>query len=338
MDKSLKRMLAYLGIGLLLLLVLTVINQVYQISVTASTIHPAFGQIVTILLTAVFLVLFLVPLFGFLRLRKPLVMPDESDATAYAAYLAEVKQRLRGNRILEAEGFSFDESKELRSQIEDALAVLDKESIKVMNETSSQVFLTTAISQNGVLDGLFVLFNLSRIVWTISHIYNQRPSLREIFYLYTNVAVTVLMAREIEDLILVEEQLEPLIDSLIGSTVSQMVPGATAVTNLIVSSVIEGAINAFLTLRVAAMAKRYSVSLTKVDRRLVKRYAALEAIGLFRTIVQQNSVTVVKAFALASKRATIDRTVDRVRTGASRTGELLKNWFRRPGDGGPGEE
>lgn len=338
MDKSLKRMLAYLGIGLLLLLILTVINQVYQISVTASTIHPAFGQIVTILLSAVFLVLFLVPLFGFLRLRKPLVMPDESDAAAYAAYLSEVKQRLRGNRILEAEGFAFDESKELRSQIEDALAVLDKESLKVMNETSSQVFLTTAISQNGVLDGLFVLFNLSRIVWTISNIYNQRPSLREIFYLYTNVAVTVLMAREIEDLILVEEQLEPLIDSLIGSTISQMVPGATAVTNLIVSSVIEGAINAFLTLRVAAMAKRYSVSLTKVDRRLVKRYAALEAIGLFRTIVQQNSVTVVKAFALASKRATIDRTVDRVRTGASRTGELLKNWFRRPGDGGPGEE
>ena len=70
MDKSLKRMLAYLGIGLLLLLILTVINQVYQISVTASTIHPAFGQIVTILLSAVFLVLFLVPLFGFLRLRN----------------------------------------------------------------------------------------------------------------------------------------------------------------------------------------------------------------------------------------------------------------------------
>jgi hypothetical protein len=36
-------------------------------------------------------------------------------------------------------------------------------------------WFTTAISQNGVLDGFFVLASLSRIVWRISHIYNQKP-------------------------------------------------------------------------------------------------------------------------------------------------------------------
>ena len=216
-----------------------------------------------------------------------------------------------------------------RSQLDEALLVLDKESLKILNETSSQVFITTAISQNGVLDGFFVLTSLSRIVWRISHIYNQRPTVNEIVYLYSNVAVTVMMAREIEDLILIDEQLEPLIDSLIGESLSTLVPGATAVASIIMNSVIEGSINAFLTLRVGAMAKRYSSAVTKADRRIVKRYATLEACSLFRTIVQQNSVTVVKAFAMASKRATIDRTFGKIKAGANKTSAIVKTLFKK---------
>lgn len=44
MEKTLKRTLLWFGAGLLLLLVVTVINQVYQISVTSSAIRlPRFS-------------------------------------------------------------------------------------------------------------------------------------------------------------------------------------------------------------------------------------------------------------------------------------------------------
>lgn len=329
MEKTLKRTLLWFGAGLLLLLVVTVINQVYQISVTSSAIHPTFGRVVTIIVSLAFLVVFLVPIFGFVKLRKPLELPEETEGAAYEAYLSTLKTRMVKNKYLKEAGFVFDESKDLVSQLDEALLVLDKESLKILNETSSQVFITTAISQNGVLDGFFVLTSLSRIVWRISHIYNQRPTVNEIVYLYSNVAVTVMMAREIEDLILIDEQLEPLIDSLIGESLSTLVPGATAVASIIMNSVIEGSINAFLTLRVGAMAKRYSSAVTKADRRIVKRYATLEACSLFRTIVQQNSVTVVKAFAMASKRATIDRTFGKIKAGANKTSAIVKTLFKK---------
>ncbi|HAE43914.1 MAG TPA: hypothetical protein DCG34_13525, partial [Clostridiales bacterium] len=82
MDKTLKRTLAWTGIGLLILLLLIVVNQITQVSMAASTIHPAFGRLVTILLAMFFTVIFLVPLFGFLKLRKPLELPDETNTEA----------------------------------------------------------------------------------------------------------------------------------------------------------------------------------------------------------------------------------------------------------------
>jgi hypothetical protein len=329
MDKTIKRTLAWTGIAFLLLLALIVINQLTQISMTANTINPTFGKIVTIALTIIFSVVFLVPIAGFLQLKKPLELPEAEDEKAYEAYLLILKKRFSKNKYLKEVGFEFDNDKELTIQIEEALSVLNKETVEIINEASSTVFITTAISQNGVLDGFFVLSNLSRMVWKISHIYNQRPNIREVFYLYANVAATVLMAREIEDLAILDEQLEPVINSLIGGTLSAFVPGATAITNLVVNSVLEGSANAFLTLRVGAMARKYSAATVKVDKRIIRRSATLEACGLLRVIVQQNSVSVVKAFASASKKATLDRTVDKIIEGANRTGSFVKDIFKK---------
>jgi len=225
--------------------------------------------------------------------------------------------------------FEFQEELLILEQVEKAHEQLDLETVKVIKEASSTVFLTTAISQNGVLDAFFVLSSLSRMVWKISHTYNQRPTFKEILYLYANVAATVLMAREIEDIALMDEQLQPVVNSLIGGTLGNLVPGVTAITNLIVNSVIQGSANAFLTLRVGIIAKKYSASLTKVDKRLIRRSATLEACTLLGVIVQQNSVSIVKAFASASKKATIDKTVDRIRDSANKTGTFVKDIFHK---------
>jgi len=328
-DRSIKKTIAWLFAGFLLLLLLIIVNQITQISIASTVLHPTFGRIVTISLSAVFAVIFLAPVVGFMKLRKPFELPDETDEAACSEYLQKLKTRLSDNKYLSEAGYVFDESKELKPQIEEALEILNRETVKVMNEASSQVFLTTAVSQNGMLDGFFVLVSLSRLVWRISHIFNQRPNAREIYYLYANVAATVLMAREIEDLALLDEQLEPVINSLIGGTLSTMVPGATAFANLVINSVIQGSANAFLTLRVGAMARRYSAAVTKVDKRMLKRSATIEACSLLRSIVQQNSVSIVKAFAVASKRATIDRTVDKLKEGASRTENFWKDVFKK---------
>jgi hypothetical protein len=148
------------------------------------------------------------------------------------------------------------------------------------------------------------------------------------------------MAREIEDLAILDEQLQPVVNSLIGGTIGTLVPGAAAVSNLIVSSVIEGSANALLALRVGVIAKRYMTRLEKEDKRLLRRSATLEACKLLGSVVQLNSVNIVKSFVKASKRATIDKTIDGIKsgadktidgikTGAGRTGNFVKDIFKR---------
>lgn len=333
MKQSVKHILMISAGGVSVFLLLVMVNQLGQLYGTLQGIHPLLAGVVTLLAAVLMSGIFFLPVFGYISLKKPLTIPQEDDGEAWQRYLGLLKGRLEKNRCLREADFQWNREADDGEEVGRALQQLDARAEKEILEAASTVFLTTAISQNGVLDGVFVLTSLSRLVWRISHLYNQRPGLREIIWLYGNVAATVLMAREIEDLALLDEQLEPVISSLIGGTLGSLVPGTTAVVNLMVNSVIEGSVNAFLTLRVGVMARRYSQPLTRPDRRQVRRLAVLEACGLLGGVVRRNSVEVVRAFAAASKRATVDRTVDTIRDGAQKTGTLMKNLFRKPRDG-----
>lgn len=329
MEKTIKRTLFFGALGLWLLVLLIVINQISQLALVTSAIHPGFSRVVTLLLSLFFLMLFLWPVLGFWRLRKPLDLPEPGDEAGYQTYLNKLRARLIGNGALQDQEGLFQEDQPLEAQVEGALSILDQEANRIIFEGASTVFVTTAVSQNGMLDGVFVLTSLSKMVWKISRLYNQRPSLHETLSLYANVAATVLMARELEDLALLDEQLEPVIDALIGGTISTMIPGASVVANLLVDSVLEGSANAFLTLRVGAMTRQYCGATTKLERRKIKRLATIEACRLLGQVVQQNAVSIVKAFASASKKATVDRTFEKIKDGAHKTGDFVKDLFKR---------
>ncbi len=329
MDKGLKRLLLWVGAGVLVLLLLAIVSQLARVHAALWGIHPLLARGVTGLLGVVSAGVLVVPVLGIIHLRKPLDVPDEKDVQAYEEFLRELYKRLSRNRHLQEQGFVFRQEEDLKEQIEAALELLNRRAEGIIHEAASTVFITTAVSQNGVLDGFFVLAGLSRLVWRISHLYDQKPRAADIVHLYANVAVTVLMAREIEDLALLDEQLEPVISSLMGGTLSTLVPGTTAVANLLINSVIEGSANAFLTLRVGAMARRYSAAVTKVDRRVLRRSATLEACSLLGRVVSQNASAIVRAFASASKKATVDWTVGTFRGGARRTRYIIKEIFQR---------
>ncbi len=332
MEKTIKRTAAWLGTGFIVLLAVIIINQLHSVFIVTSAVNINLGRIVTGILALFFFGIFTMPLIGFMKLRKPLEIPEMEDEVAYGKYLTTIKKRLVKNPMLKDTNYEFEEEKEVREQIISAYSVLDCEAEKIIKETASTVFITTAVSQNGVLDGLFVMTSLSRMVWKVSHIYNQRPNIKDIFQLYINVAVTVLMAREIEDLAILDEQLQPVVNSLIGGTIGTLVPGAAAVSNLIVSSVIEGSANALLALRVGVIAKKYMTRLEKEDKRLIRRSATLEACKLLGSVVQVNSVNIVKSFVKASKRATIDKTIDGIKTGADKTIDGIKTGAGRTGN------
>jgi hypothetical protein len=302
--KTIKKILVYVSLTIIFLVSISAVNQAASIYERASRIHPYFGYAVLTLIIAGFMAIIFVPVAAFLGLRKRPEIPKSKESPEYAAYLEGLKQGLYSNRILKEKGFAFNDAEELSPQMDKALAILGVEADKVIKSSASAVFVTTAISQNGSLDGVFVLASITRTVWDISRIYRQRPGIRDLAYLYGNIGATVLAARGIEDLDLLDEQLEPILASVLGGGLGSLLPGAVHITNLIANSITEGSVNAMLSLRVGAMAKRYCASTVEIDRKLLRRSATLEAVSLLGGIIKENSAIIVSSFGKAAKSAT----------------------------------
>src|SRR6266404_7580845 len=136
----------------------------------AERIHPVAGSIVfwTLILAAGFFALYCV--IAYAGLPAALVPPEEKSGPKYDAYLQALRIRLAANPRTRGKPVATEE------EIENAVAHLSVEADAVVRSTASTVFLSTALMQNGRLDGLIVLFTQIQMVGRIARIYVQRPS------------------------------------------------------------------------------------------------------------------------------------------------------------------
>lgn len=288
-----------LRLALLVLVVLTVVfvtNQTAQVVSLAERISPAFARLVLYALLIFYTLVAAIPAYLILRL-PPLLAPPDASAPDYNAFLVKLGERLKRNAHLRGvEVVPGD-----RESIEAALARLDALASARIKEIAKGVFIATSVSQYGRLDAMIVFSALVRIIWEVAHIYNQRPRLREMGTLYINVAGTAIAASEMENLIVLENQLEPVFASLLGTSLA---PGANAVTSLLVNSAVQGSANAFLVLRVGIIAKGYSASLTRPERGVIRRSAVIQAAGLLSSVVGESMAKVTGAVMRAAGRST----------------------------------
>jgi hypothetical protein len=268
-----------------------------------NTINPILGKITLVVLIVLFASLLLMPLVGFFRYKRGMEVPVDEDSQEFGDYLKQTRRNMLRNKFLKEENFQFDPEKDLKEEVIRAYGLLDEKARTSIKEKATGVFLTTAISQNGVLDGFFVLGALTKMVWELASLYETRPTLNRMLALYGNVAATVLMARGVEDLDLLDEQIEPLVASVLGGGMATLVPGAITVTNIVVNSITEGSVNALLTLRVGCITQRYLSALTKPDRRSLRRSATIEAISMLGSVMKDNTVTILKAFSKGATNA-----------------------------------
>ena len=170
---------------------------------------------------------------------------------------------------------------------------------------ATTVFLTTAVSQSGRLDALLVLAAQSRMVWRVAHLYYQRPSVREMWYLYANVAATSFVAGELDDLEL-HQMIQPVVAGTLGA-VGGAIPGFQVLTSIMVNSLLSGSANAFLTLRVGIIAKDYCGSLVAEPRTQVRRAATARRLDSFPA----SSRTAANGFAMRSGKRSRPRSLAR---------------------------
>src|SRR4029450_10217637 len=281
----------------------------------AERIHPIAGAIVFwgVCLAAGFFALYCAVAYS--NVPGALVPAGEDSGPKYDAYLQGLRARLAANPRTSGKPVATIE------EIEGALGDLSVEADSVVRSTASMVFLSTALMQNGRLDGLVVLFTQIQMVGRIARIYIQRPSPRELVRLYANVAGTAFVASRLESLEL-GEMVAPLAVSVVPALKSG-IPGLSGISALLVKCVSNGAANAFLTLRVGEVARRYCELTSRHSPEAIRRSATAAAVQHLGRIVRENGPLVVRKIWASTGRALIDSGVSKAEDIAGATRDLF---------------
>ncbi len=292
MNRTLRIIALFGGGTVLLTFGVVVVSQTAQVVQLATAVHPTLGTVTLWSLLATYTTLVGVPAVMILRLPSPLIPPKDEHCKEFEPHLKKLAGRLATSPHLKGHDLSS------RRGIESALQVLDEKATRIVRETASGVFLATAVSQSGRLDGLLVLAAQSRMVWKVAHIYCQRPAVSDLLHLYANVAGTSFVAGELQELDL-SEQVEPVLSSAIGALGASL-PGLQVVGTIFANCVLSGSANAFLTLRVGSIAKRHCGALVVEQRASLRRAATSEASQQLAAIVAEGSARVSRALWRAS--------------------------------------
>ena len=168
MSRSVRKSLVVLSIAVTIIVLIVIVNQLVQFSEVLSRISPVLGHISLGLFLSVLLLAVLTPVYLYVKLPGPLIPPKESDGASHDEYIKKLAKRLSSNPVVEAghvEGLE---------DVKSVIKQLDEKSDLSIKRSANRAFITTAISQNGALDALFILGLQFRLIWEIAHIYEQR--------------------------------------------------------------------------------------------------------------------------------------------------------------------
>ena len=318
---SVRKVIIGLVVVLTVCVVSLIIAGVTSVISLADRINPIAGNVVfwTIVLTAAAFALY--SAIAYAKLPGALIPPDETSGPKHDAYLEALGVRLATNpRTRGMPVATIDE-------IESAIGVLSAEADSVVRKTASTVFLSTALMQNGRLDALILLFTQIQMVTRVARVYVQRPSPREMIRLYVNVAGTAFISSGLESLDL-GEMVAPLATSVVPALKGGL-PMLSGISALLVKCVSNGAANAFLTLRVGEVARRYCELTSRSSPELIRKSATAAAVQHLGRIVRENGALVVRKIWESTGRALIDSGVSKAEDIATATRDLfgrISNW------------
>ncbi len=314
-NSGARKMIIVLAVMITVCLVSLIVAGATSLISLADRINPIAGTVVfwAVCPAAGFFALYCA--IAYARLPAALVPPEEDSGPKHDAYLQALRIRLAANPR------TRDLPLVTTEEIEKAIGHLSVQADSVVRRTASTVFLSTALMQNGRLDGLIVLFTQIQMVGRIARIYVQRPSPRELTRLYANVAGTAFIASGLESLDL-GEMVAPLAVSVVPA-LKGGIPGLSGISALLVKCVSNGAANAFLTLRVGEIARRYCELTSRCPAELIRKSATAAAVQHLGRIVRENGALVVKKIWASTGRALIDSGVSKAEDIAGATRDLF---------------
>ena len=272
------KVIKWSGAALLSLAFLTVIGQGFLFYRMFDDVHPLLGYSFVLLLAGLLLLLVGRPLVSFLSMpvaaRPPhtpfdIENPDISLLSQRLKYDLKYLAMLKRNPLLAGDVAAMDDGLAAgrallarfaiagtdsaaqvaadletfqKDHIEPHLKTLDAKVDKLIHAEAVGVGVATAFSMNGTVDAFVVLWRNANLIARISQIYFGRPHLGGTLLILRDVAAIVVVSRAMEDV-------TDMTGDVIGGLLGRM-------GGLIAGPVMDGAVNAMLTLKMGYLAKR----------------------------------------------------------------------------------
>ncbi|MBI4805443.1 MAG: DUF697 domain-containing protein [Desulfovibrio sp.] len=250
MKKNVNILLLAFSIFLVFSLVVFLFHNIVVMSDLVSSLHPGAGLFLKYALSLLVLAGLCWLLGAFVIRPEALIPPVDPTPEEKARYLKRLDRRLRKNKLLRQSGTCRESD-----SIEIKLSVLEAMANEEIRSAAKKVFLSTAVSQNGRLDSLVVFLSTAFLVWKVSHIYNQRPSLKEMYSIYLNVVGSSFVSYGIDE-IDIKTQINALVEPLMAHAVGH-VPIVSSITSSFANAFFHGAVNCILVSRVGLLTKNY---------------------------------------------------------------------------------
>ena len=286
---SLVHFFKILAVIILLGIVLLFLQVNGQVMTLVEGMLPGHGWLAWLLLAGLELLALGALGWSFFVRPAPLRLRLEATEAERRAFVAELTRRLRHNAHVRAAGLD-PHAPDFPAR---ALEVLDAEADRAISADAKRIFLGTALIQNGRLDALIVFLSLCRMVWKVSAIYNQRPSLREVWSVYTAVSSATFVAFSLESLDIprtVSEAMSSLVPVVTPALTAASLPVVGASVQVFTNATIDGAANALLAIRVGMSTKHvFRLSMEAQENRRI----SLKACTSMLLSVSQECVTEV---------------------------------------------
>lgn len=325
---------------------LMVIGQGYLFYRLFDDLHPVAGLVYIAVLTAALAWLVARPIAAFLSMpvaAKPPdsvinpLNPEPRALSARLSYDIRYLKMLAANPEVQAERAAIDESiakaraliaraaratpqealglsAELetfeRVHIEALLAPLDKRVNQIIHSEAVGVGVATAISMNGTVDAFIVLWRNANLVARVSRIYFGRPHLMGSLRILRDVAAIVVAARALEDV-------TDITGEVVGSLLGRM-------GGLIAGPVMDGGINAMMTLKLGYLAKRRCRSFKGWSS---GQASAISEEALKDVKAESNSVISDLLKRVGGLTVHASRATERALAGSRGAWELIRSWF-----------
>lgn len=239
---------------------------------------PAYVPYVFWGLTTLAAFLFGYVILSFFIFPKPLFLRENASKKELAEYHQAYLERLQRNPFLRKKGISCKTEEDMVI----AVAALEEQTNKLIEETAKRVFVGTATAQNGRLDTLIVFGLVTHLIYKITQLHSQRPHINDLLLLYKNVALTAFFAGALEDVV-IEEYTQQIVGPLVATSVVGSIPGAQAIAAVVTSSILDGSTNSLLCMRCGIIARNYMrmPSSTMQTKQARRKSASKEAAAMF---------------------------------------------------------